>query len=202
MTINRKLNPVPMALQELRPGNMVRCWGVKICGDLTKDPQHFIVTDIDQLTGHVLIEWAGELPFKVKNPKPHPPYYFDNIITVDQDVFHQEQRHISELLAIELWEEWTVNERLLKDFRFVVQSAGMSTLQQDQYLVKVFDTVANKNSITIDIWCDGSRILRDQLWYVHELQNIIFRFTGIELENNLTRRIIVDRPGTPLLTSK
>src|ERR1044072_4814601 len=109
MTINRKLNYIPLAIEELRPGNMVYCWGVKICVELTKDPQHFIAKAADRLTGHIMIEWAGELPFRVNNPNPTPPYYFDKTITAIQDVFHQEERHISEMRAIELWDRRKVH---------------------------------------------------------------------------------------------
>lgn len=202
MTINRKLNYIPLALDELRPGNMVYCWGVKICGELTKDPQHFIMTDSDQLTGNIMIEWAGELPFRVNNPAPTPPYYFDKMITVVQDVFHQEQRHISEIRAIELWDRRSIHDMRVKAFGFIAHPGKIYTLEKEPHLVKLIDTIGKKHSISLQIARGGVRIYESELWYVHELQNTVFSLTGFELENSLTRRIMIDRPGKNLLKAK
>lgn len=202
MTINRKLNYIPLALEELRPGNMVCCWGVKICGELTKDPQHFVVTATDRLTGNIMIEWAGELPFRIKNPTPTPPYYFDKIITVTQDVFHQEERHISELRAIELWERRALHNQRVKAFGFIAHPGKIYTLEADQYLVRLIDTIAKKESLTVQIERQGTNVHQSELWYIHELQNTIFSNTGIELETSLTKRIMIDRPGKNLLSAK
>jgi hypothetical protein len=202
MTINRKLNYVPLAIEELRPGNMVYCWGVKICGQLTKDPQHFIVTDTDRLTGYIMIEWAGELPFKVNNPTPTPPYYFDKIITAVQDVFHQEERHISEIRAVELWDRKAAHDQRIKSFGFIAHPGKIYTCEMEGHLVKLTDMIAKKHSVNVQIAREGERIHEGELWYVHELQNIVFKYAGLELENSLTRRIMIDRPGKNLLSAK
>src|ERR1044072_5397068 len=202
MTINRKLNYIPLAIEELRPGNMVYCWGVKICVELTKDPQHFIAKAADRLTGHIMIEWAGELPFRVNNPNPTPPYYFDKTITAIQDVFHQEERHISEMRAIELWDRRTVHVHHVKSFGFIAHPGKIYTLERDRHLVKLIDTISKKESVTVQIARDGAIVKESELWYVHELQNTVFTHTGFELENSLTRRIMIDRPGKNLLLAK
>src|SRR5262245_15130209 len=202
MTINRKLNYIPLAIEELRPGNMVYCWGVKVCGELTKDPQHFIVTDTDRLTGHIMIEWAGELPFRVNNPNPSPPYYFDKIITVVQDVFHQEEKHISEVRAVELWDRRAIDDLRVKSFGFIAHPGKIYTWEKDRHLVKLNDTITKKESVTVEIARDGALIKQVELWYMHELQNTVFEQTGFELENILTRRIMIDRPGKNLLSAK
>jgi hypothetical protein len=202
MTINRKLNYTPLAIDELRPGNMVYCWGVKVCGDLTRDPQHFIVTDADRLTGYIMIEWAGELPFLVNNPNPTPPFYFDKTITTVQDVFHQEERHISEVRAIELWDRRAIHDLRVKSFGFVAHPGKVYTWEKEQHLVKLIDTIARQESITAEITRGGALINKTELWFIHELQNIVYKHTGFELENSLTRRIMIDRPGKNLLSAK
>lgn len=202
MTINRKLNYIPLAAEELRPGNMVFCWGVKICGELANDPQHFIVTDIDQLTRNIMIEWAGELPFRVNNPNPTPPYYFDKIITAVQDVYHQEERHISELRAVELWDRKAVHDQRIKSFGFIAHPGKVYTWENDGHQVKVIDTISKRHSVAIEVAREGKRIHKGELWYVHELQNTVFSLIGVELENSLTRRIMIDRPGKNLLSAK
>jgi hypothetical protein len=202
MTINRKLNYVPLAVDELRPGNMVYCWGVKVCGDLTRDPQHFVVTDADRLTGYIMLEWAGELPFRVNNPNPSPPFYLDKTITVVQDVFHQEERHISEVRAIELWDRRAIHGLRVKSFGFIAHPGKIYTWEKEQHLVKLIDTIPKKESVTVEIAREGALIKQTELWYTHELQNIVQEHTGFELENSLTRRIMIDRPGKNLLSAK
>lgn len=202
MSINRKLNYVPLSIDELRPGNIIYCWGVKICGELTKDPQHFVVTHLDRLTGHLVIEWAGELPFRVNNPAPTPPFYFDKIITVNQDVFHTEERHISEVRAVELWDRRTVHDKRIKAFGFISHPGKQYTLESGNFLVKVIDTIPQKESVTVHIEQQGINIHEGQLWYVHELQNTVFKVTGVDLETSLTRRIIIERPGKQTLPQK
>src|SRR5581483_3377547 len=136
------------------------------------------------------------------NPNPTPPYYFDKIITAAQDVFHQEERHISEIRAVELWDRHTINDKLVKAFGFIAHPGKTYSWATEQYQVKLIDTIYQRECITVQIAKEGANISQKELWFIHELQNMVYNDIGCELESNLTRRIMIDRPGKNLLSAK
>ena len=86
-----------------------------------------------------------------------------------------------------------VCDKILPEFGFIATERNVYNLRSDVFAITVVDSLSTKDNAGIHISYGEKTIFLGFVWYLHELQNAIFQSCRFEIQNELMRKVLINK---------